>query len=922
MKKIALLTIISLITAFISLIELQASNIISLSSLEKDEKKIYIIGVDPLKPSTKELPEFSLYKNLLATVSLGHIKTAFLLFDSKNAIKKSIEKDAPYNFHTCISQEALTNNFQSGALEYLTLSQEEDESLQRVVESIHFLIKPRIMVSMGHLLGLPKNPHHPLEPFFSADIHKNKPLFQPKEPFDFLKKTFITIAHQNPQEHPSIKEYFDLLEKHNQRITALPDNALFTPLKKEWARTKEAAQLYLKFHSNNRLDLQLIEIFLYVIEKKQSFSVGIEEFQTVVYSPLSVIKTIANSVLVFQTLETFDKVLFYYQFNYVKDFIRSLEKIGFKADFQGILPEAREFLAVNDTKTVFSNVEIVGFFLSIMQNRHHLPSNPLVDVREASSVLSYYDPQSGSLSHNSIKNHSLELCGVCNHSIEACSVYAQSEKKIYCSLTCMLNKLFQEEKTSHKLSLLLDEKHVLSLDEKLILKQFGALCYLRAALLMPSITQEYGIVYQLTLSSIINALKLIETTAKDTQTPWGETLQLAQHWGIRMPDLTLFLSAYKITKQNYLQSLLKDSLYKKYSELLGEHHTLFDEKNSCITLQKVAFTNIKKALTLGVSTKDISVLFLYNDLIEQINNRVGLPVESIRELLAVTYPHQDLTKALEFIGYTENPFTSKKNKKDRVILPSLIDDTFEDEESLDENIEGSFIQESSPLNSLHTINPSVETDFETVTRRQKKVVRTLKSSFAGGKPYTISLFKARKCVPQELQKAQAVWKQCKKTVESHRIKTLFALADILQDQNPVINLNSFGCLALDCTTINLDESIKKKLDLDHLFTRLVDLSLRSYGIAEIVDNLIQVSIPGEITDDQGIKKIGFFQYSFTSDTGICIHRCFKQYDANQNDTYISISLRKILFHFLKEFYDTNEYKKVINHLEQLIAQGK
>ncbi|MBA3752126.1 hypothetical protein H0X06_05030 [Candidatus Dependentiae bacterium] len=902
---------------------MKCSDIVSLSSLKKEQKEIYILGrleedqyyTDTSKPAVEAL------KTSLENLYRAPCKTAFLFFFPQHILIKFKDSFTKPNIYSYCVQTACKTNFQCGNVDYLTQPLAKNYELELHISTLLYsLFNPQIFSQALAPIKLPVNTLLELEQYLNDRPEVKKIFFSAKGMFN---KHMKPVFKQNNR-GPSIENYLTLLASRDREIMSAPDNTITALIKKEWTISKDKTRAYLKLQSATyKHAVTLREVVLISISEKKSFTTGIEEFERMVLNPLAICTLFDDMSLFLKALAVYDKIIFCYHFSITKDFINYLEEIGFKSSNKGYLQSVQETQILTIEKNVFTDEELADFFLLLTNATSPLADTLPLNHHESSTYFTFFNPDLNCFSEKPFNDYVLKVCHMCNQTLETYNACATTEIGVYCSLTCMLNKLFQEEKTSHKLSLLLNENHVLSQEEKLILKQFGALSYLRAALLMPSITQEYGIVYQLPLSSIINALKLIETTAKDPQTPWGETLQLAQHWGIRMPDLTLFLSAYKITKHNYLQALLKDSLYKKYSDLLGEHHTLFDQKGSCTTLQKVAFTNIKKFLNLGVTTKDISILFLYNDLIEQINKRVGLPIESINDLLAVTHPHQDLTKILQFIGYAENPFTSKKNKKDRVILPSLIDKTLEDEKSLEENVEeGSFIQETSLLNPLHTINSCEETDFETVTRRQKKVIRTLKSSFAGCKPYTISLFKARKFVTQELQKAQKVWKQCKKTVESHRIKTLLALADILQDQNPVIKLNSFGCLALECKDTNYDDSITEKLDLHHLFTRLVDTCLPSYGIAERFNNLMQVSIPGEITDDQGTKKVGFFQYSFTSDSWVCIHRCFKSYDANQNDTYISTSLRKILFDFLKEYCDTDEYKKVIEHLEYLIAQGK
>ena len=98
---------------------------------------------------------------------------------------------------------------------------------------------------------------------------------------------------------------------------------------------------------------------------------------------------------------------------------------------------------------------------------------------------------------------------------------------------------------------------------------------------------------------------------------------------------------------------------------------------------------------------------------------------------------------------------------------------------------------------------------------------------------------------------------------------------------------------MNCTDEEYDSSLREKLDLHHLFPPLVDKYLHKYGIPEQVDDLIQVSLPGTITYEDGTTEIGLFQETFIPKSWICIHRCFKKY-TQQKSKYISPALEKAL----------------------------
>ena len=164
------------------------------------------------------------------------------------------------------------------------------------------------------------------------------------------------------------------------------------------------------------------------------------------------------------------------------------------------------------------------------------------------------------------------------------------------------------------------------------------------------------------------------------------------------------------------------------------------------------------------------------------------------------------------------------------------------------------------------------------------MVHAIRAFYGGYKPYTISLFKTRSIYANRSYKIRLqTWKACRGTKESKRIQLLFALAHEAQEQGCSLYSNSYGCPAIEYNDEKYDASLREKLDLHHLFSRTVDIFLHTrYGIAECIENLIQVSIPGEIAYDD-IKQVGFFQYSFTP-KWVCIHRCFKPYDVSFTDT--------------------------------------
>ncbi|MBA3751706.1 hypothetical protein H0X06_02830 [Candidatus Dependentiae bacterium] len=904
MKLIPIIKYICCISIiFLNTVKLEGSDLLSLSSLEREQKHIYILGINQLIEKA-----INIYQGFISQLSSESSKSAFIFFNPKEEIKELATTSS--SVLGIFSHEAAKNNFKQGNLDYITFESNQSDALEEVEIILSHSIAPLNQSAFLLIIGRTLLPNYLLNDYRDfTTIEKGKPnlFFINNQNFQQLKTLLLKETKKHHQKTDlSLKNYFKLLEVYDKKIMQASQDTLAYLLKDTWTQAKEVASRYVQTYAKNALEISHLELCLRIIAEKKSFIAGLEEYQLMIWTPLNKIIAFEQFEVLSKTIDNYDKILFCYKFNNVKPIAHSLGKIGFKGHHQGMTPDNEEFLMFNLETSKLTSNDISQFFYSIIKGN---------------SDLSTHIENNDSLLYLNKKNHSLKECTMCGHSTKAFNACAETETSTYCSLTCLLKKIHTEDTTEHKLSRLLGECYILTNEEKLILKQFGALCYLRAALLMPSFNQECGIVYQLQILHILSLLEKIEIQAKDTTTSWGKTVLLAKYWGIKLPDLKLFLSVYKQVKQTYLQTLLKNSLNQSYTSLGAKQFTSFDEKEICANLQKTAFSNLKKAFNLSVpTTKDISLLFLYYELIEQINKRVGLPLEKIEDLLAVTYSEHTLTELLQHIGYTENPFIfNRKNTKKKERL-RLNDKNLSDEESSEDGIRCNSIY--SLPNISHTIHSTDERDFKIVHQNERKKIRTIRSLFAGYKPYTISLFRTRKYVPQELQEAQKHWGNGKKTLESMRIKILFALADSLVGDSCNVILNNYRCPLIECNDENYDLTIREKLDLHHLFTRHVDSSLQSYGIAELVDNLVQVSIPGEITDEQGKKEVGFFQYCFTRDSWICIHRCFKPYDANQSGAYITTHLRRILYDFLKNVDSSYEYNGIIKHLEELIGQGK
>ena len=310
---------------------------------------------------------------------------------------------------------------------------------------------------------------------------------------------------------------------------------------------------------------------------------------------------------------------------------------------------------------------------------------------------------------------------------------------------------------------------------------------------MPLVAQENSIAYQLPHTKIIRFLETIGALAKnEPDSLWGQTVVLAEYWGIDIQSLTLFYKVYERMKQNYLTALLNDS--KRSYESYGDKKAAqFDETGTFTVMKKSVCAKLKKKWKLLDTTNNLFCVYLYNELIRQIDRRVGLSFEDNDSLVALTYQHKDLADLLKVIGYEERFLMSAKKKSKR--KPQESSTTQKSSSDKSESEDDAVWEESLPKNSLEH-QASLDTDEREfkVQGKQRKRVHTFTDVFAGCKSYTISLFRARDVIPTELQEIQRDWRSSLKTHEAHRVKTLFALADLMQrNEVPIVKINSYGC---------------------------------------------------------------------------------------------------------------------------------
>ena len=929
------------------------SEIDSLHLFSKDDQVVYIFGVTPppgKKSSDSPFPQ--MYENFFQQLSASATPSTFILMMSKEIVseiasgKRSVNTT---NFDGLALHQAAHNNFKKGSILYIPWQYKDAMLIKGFDNSyLYYMMTPEKIVTLASANGI--NVAYSIKLYFwlhslltNTEIDASfkephilalKPKEDPflKEPrfFKDLKNVIIKDSNKNAS-HPSLAQYLRLLDTYDKKFQGLADNPFISSLKEEWLSVLEKTRCYLKA-SGCKPQSKLIEVLLNGVQKKKLFLPAYEEFQSTVGACLNTIKALEQALLLIEALSTSKRIIFWCHPLCVGSYSKPFCNLGFKHTVVGLSSSHQDIAVLSSTNNL-SAEELQSYFNSIITTTFEEAASTF---KRENVPLKYFDITSttAALLPHPLKDHTQRDCLKCTNKRETCKGFLVQENTFYCSLTCLREKLFEKEETSLKLCELLDENHVLSDKEKLVLKRCGALFYLRAALLMPSLTQEDGIVYQLPLTTLIERLKkLSECFDKDLSEEWKQALEICSAWKTEVKTLSMNLQLFHMIKQAYLKDLFKKALDKSYYET-DEEDCLFDSKGQLSKMQDMWFKTLKTAFTFSDSKEnDTALLFLYGDLVERINKRIGIPFDTIEKALTIDYHLEDLDKVLGSIGYNQNPLKIRQ-RKDRIHQVVSSDEESAEKISLSSEEGEETDNQSSKAGALHTdpallgTSGGTFTPFCTTTTTSASVFaegfkpaytarnrfKKICSTFGGSKAYTITLFKARNVAPEDLYKAHEQWKTCTSTKEAFRIRILFALAqEAVQQELDCVYYNSYNVLALHSLN-EADESFHKKLDIHHLFSRSVDSFLESYGIAESVgDTLIQVSIPGKL-EYEDKKKIGFFQYSFTPDW-VCIHRCFKPYTASR----ISPALRKTLHDFLVKEDVNGEYAEVIGQLKGMLG---
>lgn len=882
------------------------SNIISLSCLSKDQKKIYILGFATNKSYSSIKGQTLSQNNSFLQLTQSSAPLGFLTLQTACEIEETRGNEIyptldNFAHHSITSQkrEALGN------LHCILLPEDSSADLQEKINQANYFFSTfnwnHLFEQFGFTPGSNIDTIDPTlnqNPEFKEEFFKEDGIF-----FDF-RKDFLPAYLKYDSLYTlfsSCSEYCRFIEQQDHAITAS-----LRSLSDRWTAAKNNAMTYLHELKNDKKDPLLLELVLQDIAEKKSFQSGLFNFQLIVLEPLRLQKMHRVISHIQESLKNYDTLLFFYYSPFVKDLIQELEAIGFSNSSWGTLLEIEPNSEISFTQKAspfFSYDQLDTFFNAIKTGTdyHHTPlTNDL--------SFHYFDPHTNDYSGNSPRNHTRTTCLQCPHIIPACDAYASSTNGICCTLDCLIKYLVTQEKTPYSLATLLNPEHTLTTDEKNLLNCYGILCSLQIAVCEPCIEYKTSTLYQLPFSYFIEKLQEIEDYSTKCPTSlWARTLALSQSWGISLPQIKAFLQLYKTQKDTYLKALLKQQLEKKSNlndTSFDDEDILFPGNNFWKSIQDGFYKTIKSELQLLPETFHKTVLCLYKQLLMFIKQRTNFTMKNSRALLTIRdiiplYDDQSLCGPVQDsrpLKKRANNTLSPAHEAEAIKFDLFENDFLSSQEEIEENL--SFLEAPSAL----------------PVRKERPLTQTISGMFAGVTPYTITLFSTQKYIPKDLQHLQTVLRLGKAAPEAKRITIPFGylesrdIHEVKQNQN--------NCPALVATEEN--SSFVERLDLHHLFPRSVDRYLLQYGIAEQIENFTQISIPGEFFYNE-TRRVGFFQYSY-NDKGICIHRCFKPYAA-PNSQYISFTLRRILLDFLVGEGLDKKYKNVTKNLKSLIHQG-
>ncbi len=210
MKKSSLKTLFLFSLPLFSVSLIKGSDLISISCFTKEEKKLYVLGVNPAATNNLNSPALSHYKKFLTNLSSSSSPTIYILHGSEQLIKNiSLGKTAVFNDNLCglSLNNASQCNFKSGRVEYRA-SPDTIAELEHLNNSAFDCFKPDFIDDLAkehHSLKkwlttkvIPFFKNHGMpDPFFSGAENKKNLLSLKRLSSPKLLKTFRIPLSKN-----------------------------------------------------------------------------------------------------------------------------------------------------------------------------------------------------------------------------------------------------------------------------------------------------------------------------------------------------------------------------------------------------------------------------------------------------------------------------------------------------------------------------------------------------------------------------------------------------------------------------------------------------------------------------------------------------------------------------------------------------
>ncbi len=802
--------------------------------------------------SAKE-PVALVQEDLLPTSS--HLKALYLQLPQV-AAQRSVPLKTVLHFLTCLCDNNRYKNLH-------LVDAEEVLSIPHYDNPMSFFMRGDFFAKVAQQAGLSHDNFIKLDRIHIKSKEKQVAFFKKDGPFD----RFVTSLQENAtQPTTSIEQGLQTLQLLQQRtetlLTKTTNDALRAEAQKVSKMLTQALQdipSYCASYCSEWKQLSHLEFLLTIIRTKKNFTKAFQEYKKVFKLPLFSYLQLRFYASIIETARTYKQVVNIS--NIAADDLDFYKKAGYSIEHKGRKVLTAEQVVLQQSP--FSPYEVHTFLSSLFPKGKQLTSQGINPIKmfmiegfevplhtyqaHPAMEVKYLNPKTGEVSTKPVVNTTPLECLMCQSKVPAFKALALFPKKqCTCTLACTQRRFLSKSKSLKRLL----KKKELTPDEMLTLQHSASLCFLQYVSLGPTSTTAHGSYYELNHQQLST---LLGNLAKIQDPTWQKAFNLASSLGIFRPELITFNKKFMDRKQSYNTHILEHAKRKTYDDLSLEEAPEFDPKGDLARFQRKQYRDLRQLFGCNGTSPDLTYSRFYYHLMSTIQKRVPFIPDAF-----------------------EVNFSVQGAPAEELLPQQAPEKEF-------------YVEAYAPTDQIPTEAP-VELPIEKPTPTIGKA--TIPCLFAQQVPYTIILFNACPLVPLEAQTGRALWATHGPLKASYRIKTITALADSIKDTSEIIP-TEYGSFMLNCTDEEYDSSLREKLDLHHLFPPLVDKYLHKYGIPEQVGSLIQVSLPGTITFEDGTTEIGLFQTTFIPESWICIHRCFKRY-TNQESKYISEALKVVL----------------------------